>query len=359
MVRSVRRLLLTGFVSCLLVGVTAPQALAGVANAGVPGASASNPIAGLPWGVYSGRDDEVFPAYRASSGQDQTLLGRIALRPRVRWFGAWYRTSRLDEVVHEYISNSTSGRSDVLSQMAVFRLVPWENEARHRLPTLAEQASYKQWIDTFAAAIGSSRVALILQPDLPFALWVPGGSKLPLQLVAYAAQTFSALPHTTVYIDVGAADWPTVGQAVSLLRDAGIQYARGFALDATHYDSTAHQIKFGQKVVRGLARHHLGGRHFVVNTAENGRPFTYQQYHGPNYDNARVCPSRSARRCVTLGIPPTWHVASRRWHLPAGLRRIARRLVDGYLWIGRPWLDNQSDPFDLKRSLSLARTTPF
>ena len=97
----------------------------------------------------------------------------------------------------------------------------------------------------------------------------------------------------------------------------------------------------------------------MVNTAENGRPFTYQQYHGPNYDNARVCPSRSAHRCVTLGIPPTWHVASRRWHLSAGLRRIARRLVDGYLWIGRPWLDNQSDPFDLKRSLSLARTTPF
>jgi hypothetical protein len=29
------------------------------------------------------------------------------------------------------------------------------------------------------------------------------------------------------------------------------------------------------------------------------------------------------------------------------------------MWIGRPWLDNQADPFDLQRALALARSTPF
>jgi hypothetical protein len=38
---------------------------------------------------------------------------------------------------------------------------------------------------------------------------------------------------------------------------------------------------------------------------------------------------------------------------------VAARWVDGYLWIGRPWLDFQASPFDLQRSLAIARTTPY
>ena len=202
-------------------------------------------------------------------------------------------------------------------------------------------------------------MALVLQPDLPLALCAPHHSKIPLQLVSYAARVFNALPHTTVYIDVGAADWPTVGQAVALLRGAGIRSARGFALDATHYDSTERQIMFGQKIVRALAAAHIPGRHFVINTAQNGRPFTYQQYRGPDFNNAAACVSRTQRRCVALGIPPTTDVSNPRWGLSAKARAIARRLGDAYLWVGRPWLDGQDEHFDVQRALALARTTPF
>lgn len=357
--RPARGLLQAFTLACLLCCLSSPAASAGVANAGVAGASRSDPLAGLPWGNYSGRLDEVFPAYRAASGEQRRLLGMIALRPRARWFGAWYSDSEAETTAREYIDNVTGGRGDVLAQMAVFRVDPWEGAACRQLPSAAQQASYQQWIDAFAAGIGSARVALILQPDLPFALCVPHHSQVPLQLVSYAARVFSALPHTTVYIDAGAADWPTVRQAAAMLRASGVGYARGFALDATHYDSTEHQILFGQKVASALAAGHIAGRHFVINTAQNGRPFTYQQYHGPNFDNANVCASRASRRCVTLGIPPTADVASRRWGLSARARSVAARLVDAYLWIGRPWLYNQADPFDLQRTLALARTTPF
>ncbi len=338
---------------------TPRPAAAGVANGGLPGPRHSDPLAGMPWGNYSGSQDEVFPAYRAATGSDRQLLGKIALRPRVRWFGAWYPTAGIEQTVRAYIANATAGNPAALAQVAVFRLVPWEQAACRRLPTPAEQASYRHWIDAFAAGIGSSRVALILQPDLPFARCVPHRSRLPLQMVAYAARVFDALPHTTVYIDAGAADWPTVPQAAGLLRAAGIRYARGFALDATHYDATGREIRFGAAVVRALAAAHVPGRHFVINTAANGRPFTYQQYHGPNFDNASVCATRASRRCVTLGIPPTWQVAQPRWGLSRGERGLAARDVDAYLWFGRPWLDNQADPFDLRRALALAATTPF
>jgi endoglucanase len=333
-------------------------AVAGVANAGL-GLAGANPLAGLPWGTYNGANDELFPAYRQARGQDRHLLGLMALRPRARWFGPWYPDSSAQATARDYIANVTGGRPDVLAQLAVFRMDPWEQAACQSLPTPDQQASYKRWIDAFAAGIGSARVAIILQPDLPFALCVPHHSRLPMALVAYAAHRFSALAHTTVYIDAGAADWATVGQAVSLLLGAGVRDARGFALNATHYDSTERQILFGAKVVRALGAAGVRNRHLVINTASNGRAFTFQQYHGPAFDNAPVCRSAASRRCVTLGIPPTTNVASPRWGLSRRARGIAQRLVDAYLWFGRPWLDNQAAPFDLQRALALARSTPF
>lgn len=350
-----------GLAVALVFTLAASVARAGVANAGIPGASLTDPLAGLPWGNYTGPRDEVFPAYRQAQGRDRALLAKVALRPRVRWFGSWYADGQAQRIAASYIANVTQGNPGVLSQMAVFRMEPWEGSACRSLPTAAEQSSYRAWIDAFARGIGRARVALILQPDLPFALCVPGHSLLPLRMISFAARVFSALPHTTVYIDSGSADWVSAGQASWLLRMAGVRYTRGFALNATHYDTTASEIRFGVRVVRALAAAGVRGRHFVINTSGNGRGFTYQQYRGNphTFGNARVCRTARSWPCVTLGIPPTWDVASPRWGLAPGLRRLAARYVDAYLWIGRPWLVGQTDPFDLQRTLLLASSTPF
>ena len=236
--------------------------------------------------------------------------------------------------------------------------MPWEHAACGSLPTGAEKASYDQWIDAFAAGIGSSRVALILQPDLPFAMCVPHHSRVPLQMVAYAAQKFGSLPHTSVYIDAGAADWPTVSQARALLLAAGVRYARGFALDATHYDSTQHEILFGARVAGALARSGVPGRHFVINTASTAGRSPISSTTGP------TSTTRRSARAPLAAVRDAGHPAHGERRQPAlGTVRTARsfaaRFVDAYLWIGRPWLDDQSDPFDLQRALALARTTPF
>ena len=342
-----------------LLALTGAPAQAGVANAGLAAASPTDPLAGLPWGNYTGSQDEAMPSYDSATGVNRQMLARVALRPRMRWYGPWYPDATIEQTARAYLANVTGGRGDVLAQVAIFRLDPWEDAACRNLPTVAQQASYKRWIDGFAAGIGATRVALVLQPDLPFAFCVPRHSQLPLHMVAYAARIFSALPHTTVYIDAGAADWPTVSQAVGLLRAAGVRYARGFALNATHYDATGNEIRFAAAVARALARAGYPGRHAVINTSSNGRGFTFQQYHGPDFNNAIPCTNRTSRRCVTLGIPPTANVASPQWGLSASTRRLATRYVDAYLWIGRPWLYRQADPFLLQRAILMARTTPF
>lgn len=347
--------LLAALVALLLL---AAPATAGVANGGLPGVPLNNPLAGIPWGVYRGPLDGIYPAWQRARGRQRKLLAKIALRPTARWFGSWDADNTAQALARDYIRTSTQGRANTLTQVAVFRLEPWEQAACSRLPSEQQQGSFRRWIDGFAAGIGSARVALILQPDLPFASCAPGGSLLPLQLVSYAARQFSALPHTTVYIDAGARDWEPVSKAIWLLRNAGVGYTRGFALNITHYDSTEAELRFGAAVVRGLARAGISGMHFVVNTAENGAPFERYRYHG-NKLNPAVCASRHAHACATLGIPPTWHTALARWRLSRRARGIASSLADAYMWIGRPWLINGSYPFDRQRALGLAASTPF
>jgi hypothetical protein len=342
--------------ACAALGPWASGARAGTANAGLPGASRTNPLAGLTWGHYTGQLDGIYPAYQSARGIQKALLGKIALRPLVYWFGSWDSDGDAGAVAAQYVAQDTGGNPNELAQLAVFRLDPWEGSACSTVPSAAAQSSYRRWVDNFAAGIGSSRVALILQPDMPFALCAP--SHVPLSLVAYAAARFTSLPHTTVYIDAGAAYWPAPRQAAWMLAQAGIRHGRGFSMNDTQYDSTSRELEWGAKVEGALAALGITGKRFVVNTAESGAPFLYGQYHG-NHDNPRVCRSRRDTICATLGIPPTWRVAAPQWHLPARDRAIAARYADAYLWVGRPWMDNGSAPFDVGRALGMAASTPF
>ncbi|WP_181313250.1 glycoside hydrolase family 6 protein [Nocardioides campestrisoli] len=323
--------------------------------------AAANPLAGHRMGVYQGPGDQAWAPYERSTGVNRELLAKIALRPKAKWFGAWIPDREIRGNVAAYIANSTGGDPDVLVQMTVFRMVPWEHAACGRLPTPAEQASYKYWIDEFAAGVGSAHAAIVLQPDGPFALCAPGGSRLPSELIKYAATKFAALPNTSVYIDGGAADWPkdNPAEAAEILVRAGVDRVRGFALNSTHYVALPDDIAFGTKVVAELARRGIGGKHFVINTSSNGRGFEFNLGRGSHPDNANVCQTPQERVCVTLGIPPTVDVANPRWGLSPELAAAAAEHVDAYLWFGRPWLHMQNDPFVLDRALAMARTTPW
>jgi endoglucanase len=331
-------------------------------------ANPTNPLANRPWGVYEGDAEQSWPPYQQATGLRKKLLAKIALRPKARWFGSWIADRDIAGKVRDYIDNSiqqAGGNKNALVQMTIFRVVPWEQDAHKRLPTAAEQASYKKWIDNFARAVGRTHTAIVLQPDGPFANQAPHHSLALSKLVAYAAKTLSAKPNTSVYIEAGSADWTrgNIAPAMRLLTNGGVRYARGFALNGTHYDGTVPEIAFGTRIVAALQKRGYGVKHFVISTAENGRPFTGKWWHahptGTNFNNAGVCTTRTQTHCVTLGIPPTWHVAAARWKLPALAAQRAAKYVDAYLWFGRPWLTGQTNPFELTRALPECRTTPY
>lgn len=338
------------------------QLPAGSAGATAYPANPSNPLAGRPWGVYAGKADGVYPAYQQATGTNRQLLAKVALRPRVIWFGTWIPAGEVAGRVRKYIAAAQHGNPEVVVPLAVFRLWPRGEDGRSIPMTTAEIAAYRGWINQLAAGIGGSRVAIVLEPDLAVALggWRPG---VRLALTAYAARVLGGLPRAAVYIDASDSDWLSVSQATAMLRRAGIGHVRGFALGATHYTGVAPNLYYGRRIVGALSAAGIRGKHFVIDTADNGRPFTWSQYWAKHpkgdFDNAETCRTLAEVRCNTLGIPPTWRVAASVWRLGTTPSNIARRHVDGYLWFGRPWLVRQASPFSLARTLQVARTTPY
>lgn len=327
----------------------------------------ANPLAGGPWGVYTRSDDEdIGAAWHRAHGTDKLLLQKIAGQPRARWFTSGLKV-RLFRRIHRYILHEQNGNPNTLVQMAIFRIFPRGEDKRNRRLTNAERAGYKRWINTVAEAIGSARVALILEPDL--AEVAPPGHKhalrtadpgVRLALVRWAARRFSGLPRTSVYIDAGDADWLSQRKAVSLLLRAGVGYARGFALGASHYGTVESNIAYASRISRALAAKGHPGKKAVLDTSDNARGFThgYWAHHKKMMgSDPRTCKRYAERKCVTLGLPPTWQVT--RFGLPAGLAKEAASYVDAYLWFGRPWRVDQASPFSLKRALSEARSTPY
>ena len=158
-------------------------------------------------------------------------------------------------------------------------------------------------------------MAIIMQPDGPFVLCVPGKSKLPSKLIKYAVRKLSALPNTSVYIDGGrrrlAARGPQERVADPL--PMGIRYARGFALNSTHYDSTARQVRLSAAIAKALAKRGMPGKFGVINTSSNGRPFKGYQYGGPDFAQARACTSVTATSAASPSEsrrPSTWATRS-------------------------------------------------
>lgn len=352
-IHHVRRPLIL-LLTVLLVAVPAAPASAGTANAGLRGASGANPLSGLRFGTYrpATREPSIDApsAYfnTARSAADRDTFARILAQPRFRWFTSGVATFPRGgkfgarQAASEYVKTVTGGDPDVGVQVAIFRLEPFEQAACRRLPTSAEQADYKRWIAEFAAGLGDARTALILQPDMPFTLCLPHGSDIDSKLIAWAARKFDALRHTTVYIDGSAIDYLSAAKAADMLKRAGVSRVRGFALDLTHFSSEADQARYGRAILSQLRRRGVRGKHFLINSAQNGAPFTVVG-HRAEFRSGAACTRRGQKFCVTLGRPP----------------RITRSGdVDGFVWSGRPWV-NGRPARAYGELLQLIRASPF
>ncbi len=323
-----------------------PVARAGTVKAWMAGASHRNPLAGVPWGIYEGPNGGLYPAYEAARGRDRQILGHLALQPITQFIGFWDTPATVSQAARAIIADTTQGNPGILSQFSTFALNPWEGGA---CAGHWNVGSEEAWYRGLAAGIGNARSFVIVQVDLPFALC--SSSPAPEQITAYGARTLAALPHTTVYLDAGAAEWEPAATMAGLLIRSGIRRARGFALNDTQYGATSLELQYGAQLVAALAADGAPGKHFIVNTDENGQPYLAGQVSGESNDTPR-CSTPTQTLCQRTGIPPTTDVTNPRWHLSPASAAIAGADADAYVWSGQPWAVNGGG-FSLRFALDL------
>jgi endoglucanase len=147
-----------------------------------------------------------------------------------------------------------------------------------------DTASYRAWIDAFAAGIGSRQAVVILEPDslglIPNTQNAdgtpdtscqflvpdpsnPNGPGIPdptipdtdrYAQITYAVDSLeSHAPAASVYLDGTHSAWLNVGEASARLTKAGVARAQGFYLDVSNYQLSPNLVRFGTWISECLA----------------------------------------------------------------------------------------------------------
>lgn len=273
MVRYVQwRALLVGGVITLVFGWMAVTPLSAVGRARSSHATAArshtsntgtvgdfNPLRGMRFYVDPG-SEPVLAARRYPP------LDAIANEPGTARFGS-FSYPNAGTAVGSYLDQAARIEPGTVPMLATYRVV--DGHCGNWADPAADQTAYHMFILGFADGIGGHRAVLFLEMDslITVGCLSPYGVAVRTHELRDAIRMLSAkCPRLVIYLDAGAGDAVSPWKTASLLRRAGVAKIQGFFVNSTHFDWTAREVRYGEEISRLT-----GGKHFVINTGENGQ----------------------------------------------------------------------------------------
>ena len=263
-------------------------------------------VAPSPAAAGHDRGDELYtpPANEGAIEQIHDLVGE----------GRWREANLIRKMVRTpqavWLESGTPAQAkrearDVVRRAAAKREIPvlvvynlpFRDCAQYSAGGALDTEAYEAWIDGVAAGIGRREAIVIVEPDglgiIPFntdlngnAEWCqptdeagqpqPGAS--PEERYAalnHAVKALSALPNTSVYLDGTHSDWLGVGDIADRLVKAGVNDADGFFLNASNYQTTERQQKYGTWISSCIA--------FAANPDDGGWRLGHYEYCASQY----------------------------------------------------------------------------
>jgi endoglucanase len=206
-----------------------------------------------------------------SHPREAAALGVIAREPEVHRWGNWSGPNPGIQV-SQYMVRTQEEEPGTVPEFATYWLVDPPRihpHCRHYVDPAWRVRAYHNWVESLARGVGDAHAIMFEEMDslITVGCLSKRGLATRLAMLRDANEILSKVPHLVVYEDAGAADGPqSATRMASLLRRAGVDLIQGFFLNSTHFDWTLHEIQYGGAISRLT-----GGKHFVVNTAENGR----------------------------------------------------------------------------------------
>jgi endoglucanase len=207
----------------------------------------------------------------AVAARSHPALSVIASQPGTARFGSFSMGSPyvpdIGTAVSRYLTRAQAQEPGTIPLLTTYRLV--YGHCRNWSDPPSEQQSYHNFIEGFAQGIGSYPAVLFLEQDSLITSPCLSSHGLTVrmnELLDAINVLTSTCPHLVIYLDAGAADALRARKTANLLNRAGVSKIQGFFLNSTHFDSTSREMRYGEQISKLT-----GGKHFVINTGENGR----------------------------------------------------------------------------------------
>ena len=238
-----------------------PLGLAAAAATGDPLSGASFFI-DYQWGNAA----RLARAWQQSNPQAAGMLDVIANEPGVHRFGSW-NGPYPGQTVSEYLARASVEEPGTVPMLATYRVA--DGHCGRWSDPPSAQAAYARWIESFSRGIADYRAVLFLEMDslITAPCLSAHGVTVRMHELSDAINILTTnCPRLVIYLDAGAADALSARHAANLLSRAGVAKIQGFFLNSTHFDWTSKEIRYGEQISRLT-----GGKHFVINTGENGQ----------------------------------------------------------------------------------------
>ncbi|WAZ20385.1 glycoside hydrolase family 6 protein [Streptomyces cinnabarinus] len=261
--------------------------------------------------LYRHPDSQVLDWVGSNSGDPRhgVIRSRIAAQPAAVWFADFTPDTITARVRAVTSGGAAQGRTPVVVAYAI----PDRDCGGASQGGAPDLGAYDDWIDRFAAGLGSGDVIVVLEPDsIAQAECLSGGQRADrFASLARAGRVLKdANPNARVYYDAGHSGWHTPGKQAGWLRQAGAASSAssdGIFSNVSNFHTTAAEAAYDRQVLDALGGPASLGA--VIDTSRNGN--------GAPADGEWCDPAGRA-----LGRVPT---------LSTGEARI-----DGYLWVKLP-----------------------
>src|SRR5215218_7837164 len=166
-----------------------------------------------------------------------TWLDPITTRPQARWLNGPQDLTKLPTLA------ARARRQRALLVLVAYYLPNrgCSSSSDQGAPT---SRHYRRWIDRLIDHLGSTRAAIVVEPDAVAADCFDTRRAI---LLSYSVKRLAnAGQH--VYLDAGHARWRSTGEMAQRLLRAGVQYAQGFSVNVANRQTTRQSYRWGREL---------------------------------------------------------------------------------------------------------------